>query len=169
MKPKPIFYLILLLSLLFSAPSAAAQEDAPLVILLTADGPVTPAMAEYLSRGIRTAESLGAEALVFQLDTPGGSVDLMDEMVQDMLASPVPVIVYVTPRGGHGSQRRHGHHPGRACRSHGAGNRPSARPARWARRAKTWARPWKPRTKNILKAPGALVGRAPRRRGGQAG
>ncbi|MBN2147972.1 MAG: nodulation protein NfeD [Anaerolineales bacterium] len=100
MKPKPIFYLILLLSLLLSAPSAAAQDDAPLVILLTADGPITPAMREYLARGITLAEGQGAEALILQLNTPGGSVTTMNQMVQDIRNSSVPVIVYVTPRGG---------------------------------------------------------------------
>jgi membrane-bound serine protease (ClpP class) len=56
-------------------------------------------MAEYLRRGIRLAEQDGAEALIFQLNTPGGSVDLMNEMVQSLRASPVPVVVYVAPRG----------------------------------------------------------------------
>ena len=78
---------------------ARAQSDAPLVLVLTADGPVTPAMVQYLNRGIHTAEQLGAQALVFQLDTPGGSVELMGQMVQDIRASQVPVIVYVFPRG----------------------------------------------------------------------
>jgi membrane-bound serine protease (ClpP class) len=77
-----------------------AQSDAPLVIVLTADGPISPAMAEYLSRGIQTAERRGAEALIFQLNTPGGGVTTMNYMVQDILASQVPVVVYVAPRGG---------------------------------------------------------------------
>ncbi len=81
-------------------PAAAQADDAPLVVVLTADGPVTPALREYLARGIRTAERRGAEMLVFQLNTPGGSVDTMTNMMEDILASPVPVIVYVSPRGG---------------------------------------------------------------------
>ena len=79
---------------------ASAQNDSPLVIVLTADGPISPAMAEYLSRGIQTAERRGAEALIFQLNTPGGAVTTMNAMVQDILASQVPVVVYVAPRGG---------------------------------------------------------------------
>lgn len=79
---------------------ATAQNDAPLVIVLTADGPISPAMSEYLSRGIQTAERRGAEALIFQLNTPGGAVTTMNAMVQDILASQVPVVVYVAPRGG---------------------------------------------------------------------
>jgi membrane-bound serine protease (ClpP class) len=56
-------------------------------------------MYEYLQRGIRTAESRGAEVLVFQINTPGGSIDLMNQMVQSIRASRVPVVVYVAPRG----------------------------------------------------------------------
>lgn len=79
--------------------AARAQEEAPLVLSLSAKGPLTPAMGEYLRRGLRLAAQRGAEALVFQLDTPGGSVDLMNNMVQDIRASTVPVVVYVAPRG----------------------------------------------------------------------
>jgi membrane-bound serine protease (ClpP class) len=79
--------------------NTAAQDGAPTVLLLTVEGPVTPAMVEYLSRGLRRAESEGAEALIFQLDTPGGSVDLMNNIVKEVRASPVPVVVYVAPRG----------------------------------------------------------------------
>ena len=78
----------------------SAQTNAPLIIVLTADGPISPAMAEYLARGIQVAERRGAEALIFQLNTPGGAITTMNEMVQDILASQVPVIVYVAPRGG---------------------------------------------------------------------
>lgn len=73
--------------------------EAGLVLLLTADGPVTPVMVEYLERGLRTAEQRGAQALIFQLNTPGGNVALMNEMVQTLRESRVPVVVYVAPRG----------------------------------------------------------------------
>ena len=69
------------------------------MLLLTADGPLTPAMAEYLDRGIRYAERDGIELIVFQLNTPGGSVTLMNRMVQSIRNSPIPVVVYVGPRG----------------------------------------------------------------------
>ena len=92
--------LALLLPLLALTPGdVAAQEGAPLAIQISADGPLTPAMGEYLERGIRIAERRGAEVLIFQLDTPGGSIDLMTNMVQVIRASPVPVVVYIAPRG----------------------------------------------------------------------
>jgi membrane-bound serine protease (ClpP class) len=84
---------------LFLVPNIQAQTGAPQVIVLTADGPLTPAMAEYLSRGIELAEQRAAEILVLQLNTPGGSIDLMQEMVELIRNSKVPVVVYVAPQG----------------------------------------------------------------------
>jgi membrane-bound serine protease (ClpP class) len=75
------------------------QQSAPLVFLLTAEGPLTPAMGQYLERGLRAAEQSSAQALILQLDTPGGSIELMNRMVQTMRASPVPIVVYVAPSG----------------------------------------------------------------------
>lgn len=95
---RSLWGLWLLLALL--APlGVLAQEAPPLALQISADGPLTPAMGEYLKRGIRNAERRGAEVLIFQLDTPGGSVDLMTDMVQQMRASTVPLVVYVAPRG----------------------------------------------------------------------
>jgi len=91
-----------LLALIFTLSTlqgVLAQGEAPQVLLLTADGPLTPAMAEYLDRGIRTAEGGGAELIVFQLNTPGGNVALMNRMVQTIRNSPIPIVVYVAPRG----------------------------------------------------------------------
>ncbi len=76
-----------------------AQTDQPRVILLIADDPVAPAMAEYIRRGLNTAEQRGFDLVVIQLNTPGGTIDAMNEIVQDLLASPVPVAVWVAPQG----------------------------------------------------------------------
>jgi membrane-bound serine protease (ClpP class) len=76
-----------------------AQTTLPIIYVLTADGPVTPAMREYLRRGIQLAERRNALALIFQLNTPGGSVDTTNTMIQDIRESEVPVVVYVQPRG----------------------------------------------------------------------
>ncbi|MCU0484985.1 MAG: nodulation protein NfeD [Anaerolineales bacterium] len=78
-------------------PAQAAGDS--LILVLTADGTVTPALSSYLQRGIRTAEQRGAEMLIFQLNTPGGSISVMNEMVQAIRQSSVPVVVYVAPRG----------------------------------------------------------------------
>lgn len=76
-----------------------AQTPAPEILVLEARGPLTPAMAEYLDRGLGRAEAMSAELVVLELDTPGGAIDLMNRMVQSIRASTVPVVVYVSPRG----------------------------------------------------------------------
>jgi len=75
---------------------AAAQADTA-VFVLTYEGPVTPAMESYLERGIDESARMGAEALIFTLDTPGGSVDITRRIIQTIEQSPVPIIVYVAP------------------------------------------------------------------------
>lgn len=81
------------------AGSARAQEAAPIVLLLTMEGPLTPALQVYLQRGLLAAERQNADILILKLDTPGGSVDLMNNMVMDIRASQVPVVVFVAPSG----------------------------------------------------------------------
>jgi membrane-bound serine protease (ClpP class) len=94
---------LITLSLIFGfftpAQPAWAQSGKKSVIVLTANGPLTEAMAEYLDRGLRVAQQDNAELLILQLDTPGGDITLMERMVQSIRSSPVPVVVYVTPRG----------------------------------------------------------------------
>src|SRR5687767_398597 len=77
---------------------ARAQTDEPLAIVMTADGPIMPPMLEYIKRGIETARRQEAEVLIIQLNTPGGSVDTMLEIIKEIRASSVPVVVYVAPR-----------------------------------------------------------------------
>lgn len=80
--------------------SAAAQEPAARPVLwLRVEGALTPVVADYLRRGIQTAQEQGAEALVLQLNTPGGEVNLTLRLVSLLRESPVPVVVYVAPRG----------------------------------------------------------------------
>jgi membrane-bound serine protease (ClpP class) len=77
---------------------ASAQGDRPLALVLTAEGPVMPAMREYIRRGLGAAEQRGADLVIIQLNTPGGSVGTMQEIIGDIGASPIPVVVYVAPR-----------------------------------------------------------------------
>jgi membrane-bound serine protease (ClpP class) len=76
-----------------------AQQNQPQILLLKANGALTSAMAGYLERGIQTAENQNAEAIVLELNTPGGDLSLMNRMIQDIRASRVPIIVYVAPNG----------------------------------------------------------------------
>jgi len=67
--------------------------------LVTISGSINPASADYLIRGLEQSERDGAEALLIELDTPGGLVSATRDIIQAMLNSEVPTIVYVTPRG----------------------------------------------------------------------
>ncbi|MGC8873980.1 MAG: NfeD family protein [Chloroflexia bacterium] len=69
------------------------------VLVLTLDGVINPVTASYLARGIATAEAEGAQALIVQLDTPGGLMDSTEAMVRAIANARVPVVVYVAPRG----------------------------------------------------------------------
>ena len=80
------------------APSISQQEA---VHVLTYPGIVDPVMAGYIDRGIDEAERTDARAVLLRLDTPGGLVSSMEDIVKRINASTVPVIVWVTPSGGH--------------------------------------------------------------------
>ena len=77
------------------ATSASAEK----VCLINVDGAIGPATASYISRSVDEAESQGAQCLIIQLNTPGGLLDSTRVIVQKLLASPVPVVVYVAPTG----------------------------------------------------------------------
>lgn len=76
-----------------------AQSDAPRVRILDIDGTITPAMAQYVDRGIRTAEDDGFTAVILRIDTPGGLSSAMDDIIDSELRSDVPVIAWVGPNG----------------------------------------------------------------------
>jgi membrane-bound serine protease (ClpP class) len=65
------------------------------------DGAIGPASARQLKEALAVATGRNAEVVILQIDTPGGLVTSMREMIADILASPVPVIGYVAPAGGH--------------------------------------------------------------------
>jgi membrane-bound serine protease (ClpP class) len=88
---------LLVLALSFVQPILAASEGQ--VLVLTLDATIAPAAREYLRRGLATADQAGAEAVILQLDTPGGDLGSLQEMVKAIRASRVPVVVYVAPRG----------------------------------------------------------------------
>ena len=75
------------------------QSGVPTAVVVTLEGPLTPVWSGQLQRGIDQAVETGADLVVIELNTPGGSVDLMNSLIQQILASPVPVAVYLSPRG----------------------------------------------------------------------
>ncbi|HEY6447404.1 MAG TPA: nodulation protein NfeD [Acidobacteriaceae bacterium] len=82
--------------LLFPATVAAQRSK---VVVLHLDDTIQPISADYLKRGIDRAAELRAQAVLVEMDTPGGLLESMRAMVGDILGSPVPVIVYVAPAG----------------------------------------------------------------------
>ncbi len=74
--------------------SASAQ-----IVKIKVDDTIQPISAEYIDRAIEHAKQTNADAVLIDLNTPGGLVDSTREIIQKILASPVPVIVYVTPTG----------------------------------------------------------------------
>jgi membrane-bound serine protease (ClpP class) len=100
--PKKISLLIFLILIAFYfAPiiKVQSQSETNLVLMINVDGPLTPSLVGYIERGLRNAQQQRAEVLILQLNTPGGSIDLMNRIVQEIRSSDVPVIVYVAPRG----------------------------------------------------------------------
>jgi len=82
-----------------ASPSPAARASGP-VLQLTIDGTINAATVTYVRDGLRQAQARGAAALLIQLDTPGGLLESTRLIVKDILASPIPVIIYIAPSGG---------------------------------------------------------------------
>lgn len=93
--------LIIILNLIFFATLGFSlwADPSDRVLVMTVEGPVSPIMLGYIERGIEAAEQQAVEALIIQLDTPGGQIDLTKEIVQAIIQSDVPVVVYVYPPG----------------------------------------------------------------------
>jgi membrane-bound serine protease (ClpP class) len=94
-------WLLLIASALFAASIGFAQNPStpPRVVVLHLDDTIQPISQEYLERGIAQATKDHAAALLVDLNTPGGMLTSTRAMVSKILASPVPVIVYVAPSG----------------------------------------------------------------------
>ncbi len=93
--------LLAVLVLVGGAGAAGEEEDeaGPRVLATEVAAPITPVVADHVEDGIDSAAEGDYAAYVIELDTPGGLVSAMRDIVSDILASPVPVIVYVAPDG----------------------------------------------------------------------
>jgi len=81
-------------------PAVETVSTQPKIIyIIHIDAPITPVVAEYINKSIDTATNAKAEALIIQLNTPGGLVDSTQQIIIKMLASEVPTVVYVAPSG----------------------------------------------------------------------
>ena len=100
MKRSLHFLLFAISALLLPCAAAQAAESRPRVVLLNLDQMVNQVTAEYLIRGIRQANSTQADAVLLEMDTPGGVSNSMRAIIQAIFDSRIPVITYVGPSGG---------------------------------------------------------------------
>lgn len=99
MKHPLLVFVLLGASLSLALPAGGVPSSTPRVVVLTYSGPIDPASAEFIARGIAEAEAQNAAAFVLELDTPGGLDSSMREIIQHEMNARVPVIVFVAPRG----------------------------------------------------------------------
>ena len=90
-------------TLLPPSSSADVHASGPLVLELKLDGEVEPILATYIDEGLADAARRHASLVLITMDTPGGLSDSMKDIIQHILASPVPVAVYVSPTGARGA------------------------------------------------------------------
>lgn len=100
---KRLLLLAFVASLLLLAPRVLAQPQAPErgdVLLVDVTGVIGPPIAHHIENAIAEAERREAQALILQINTPGGLETSMRDIIEDILDSDVPVIGYVAPSGG---------------------------------------------------------------------
>lgn len=90
---KKILYILLII---LTTQSLFAAEK---ILKIKVDGAITPATSSFIARGLEVAKKKNAEAVIIMLNTPGGLLESTREIVQNILESSVPVVVYVSPKG----------------------------------------------------------------------
>lgn len=84
---------------LFVSSPTYPEEPKKEVMVITLDGVINPVSADFIGKSIKKANEMKAEALVIELDTPGGLDTSMRSIVKDIIGSDVPVVVYISPSG----------------------------------------------------------------------
>jgi membrane-bound serine protease (ClpP class) len=94
-----VLVLLCILGALAAPQGGAVNDDGNVIYVLRIDGTITEGTALDVVDGLQEAEDLGAEAVLIELDTPGGLVSSTLKITEAMLNSEVPVITYVAPKG----------------------------------------------------------------------
>ena len=93
--------LILRLTLCIAAAAFCAAPASAEILKIVVNDTIQPISAEYIARAIAEAQRRNDQALLIEMNTPGGLVSSTREIIEKITSSRVPVIVYVTPTGGH--------------------------------------------------------------------
>ncbi len=101
LKKKFIFLVVIILICLFSTRlfSSYSQEIKKEVWVITVQSVINPVVAEFIGKSIKKANERRVEALIIELDTPGGLDTSMRNIVKDIIGSGIPIVVYVSPSG----------------------------------------------------------------------
>ena len=91
--------LALLFSPIYGSDAQTNEQTNKEIWVLTIDGVINPVAASYLRENLRSAENYNVECLILQMDTPGGLMSSMRDIIKEILNSEVPVAVYISPRG----------------------------------------------------------------------
>ncbi len=83
----------------FADAGTLPAADAKTATVLQINGAIGPATSRYVTKGIETARLNGSRVVVLQIDTPGGLDSSMRDIIRAILASPIPVVSYVSPSG----------------------------------------------------------------------
>ncbi len=92
-------YHVIILLAIFCWPLVLFAQGGDHALWLNIDGAIGPASHDYLERGFHKAAEKNAQMIIIQMDTPGGLDASMREIIQNIIASPVPVITFVSPGG----------------------------------------------------------------------
>ena len=99
MKTLRVIFFLVLAAAGAGALAQPKEGDSPHVDLIVIDGSINPAVDDFIGEAIARAKAGVAQALIIQLDTPGGHLSSTQTIVKKMLGATVPVIVYVAPAG----------------------------------------------------------------------
>ncbi|MEO7198141.1 MAG: ATP-dependent Clp protease proteolytic subunit, partial [Solirubrobacterales bacterium] len=94
-----LFGALAILVLAFLAPASAQTTDSETIPSIELSGEISPATEAWIGRALDQATEEDASLAIIRLDTPGGLDSSLREIVKDMIAAPMPVVVYVTPAG----------------------------------------------------------------------